>query len=95
MWITITTGVNNFFSGVSEGNGLRLSKGLKSGFPSLFLKLVETLKTMVYNYFNSINCEKNNGQTFKPSNQVLSKNTVKPSKNDSFGSGKWKFVQGI
>jgi hypothetical protein len=45
MWISIATGVNNFFSGVSEGNGLRLSKGLKKGFLSLFIKLVETRKT--------------------------------------------------
>ena len=95
MWTTTTSGVNNFFSGVSKGSVLKRLKRLKSGFLSLFLKLVQTLKTMVYNYFNSINCEKNNGQTFKPSNEVLSKNTVKPSKNDSFGSGKWKFVQGI
>jgi len=52
MWTTITTGVNNFFSGASEGRGLRLSKGLKRGFLSLFLKSVETRRTMVYNYFN-------------------------------------------
>jgi hypothetical protein len=45
MWITITTGVNNFFSGVSEGRGLRRSKGLKMAFLSLFKKLVETRRT--------------------------------------------------
>jgi hypothetical protein len=38
MWITITTGVNNFFSGVSEGNSLRRSKRLKMAFLSLLLK---------------------------------------------------------
>ena len=58
MWISMTTGVNNFFSGVSEGDGLRLSNGLKRGFLSLFLKPVETLKTMVYNYLNSFNSRK-------------------------------------
>jgi hypothetical protein len=58
MWISITTGVNNFFSGVSEGNGLRLSKGLKRGFLSLFPKSVETLRTMVYNYLNSFKSRK-------------------------------------
>jgi hypothetical protein len=52
MWTTITTGVNNFFSGVSEGNSLRLSTGLKMAFLSLFLKSVETRRTMVYNYLN-------------------------------------------
>jgi hypothetical protein len=45
MWKSRTTGVDNFFSGVSEGNGLRLSKGLKMGFLSLFLKSVETRRT--------------------------------------------------
>jgi hypothetical protein len=55
MWITITTGVNNFFSGVSEGNGLRRSERLKMAFLSLFKKLVETRRTMVYNYLNSFN----------------------------------------
>jgi hypothetical protein len=38
MWITITTGVNNFFSGESMGNSLRGSKGLKMAFLSLFNK---------------------------------------------------------
>jgi hypothetical protein len=52
MWITITTGVNNFFSGVSVGRGLRLSKGLKMALLSLFIKSVETRRTMVYNYLN-------------------------------------------
>lgn len=65
MWTTITTGVNNFFSGVSEGRGLRLSKGLKRGFLSLFLKSVEALRTMVYNYLNLFNWAKNNGKTLK------------------------------
>jgi hypothetical protein len=37
------------------GNSLRRSERLKKGFLSLFTKLVETLKTMVYNYLNSIN----------------------------------------
>jgi hypothetical protein len=50
---------------------------------------------MVYNYLNSFNWSKNNGQTLKPFNKVFPKNIVKPSKNDSFGSGKWKFVQGF
>jgi hypothetical protein len=61
MWISITTGVNNYFSGVSEGDSLRRSKGLKMAFLSLFLKSVETLRTMVYNYLNSFNWEKNHG----------------------------------
>jgi len=65
MWITITTGVNNFFSGVSVGRGLRRSERLKRGFLSLFTKLVETRRTMVYNYLNSFNWGKNNGQTLQ------------------------------
>jgi len=65
MWISITTGVNNFFSGVSVGNSQSRSKGLKMAFLSLFLKSVETRRTMVYNYLNSFNWEKNNGQTLQ------------------------------
>jgi hypothetical protein len=38
MWITITTGVNNFFSGESMGNSLRRSERLKMAFLSLLLK---------------------------------------------------------
>jgi hypothetical protein len=38
MWTSTNTGVNNFFSGVSEGNGLRLSERLKMAFLSLFNK---------------------------------------------------------
>jgi hypothetical protein len=55
MWTSITTGVNNFFSGVGEGNSLRRSERLKMAFLSLFKKLVETRRTMVYNYLNSFN----------------------------------------
>jgi len=52
MWTSTNTGVNNFFSGVSEGKSLRRSKSLKTALLSLFKKLVETRKTMVYNYLN-------------------------------------------
>jgi len=65
MWISTTTGVNNFFSGESMGNGLRRSERLKMAFLSLFTKLVETRRTMVYNYLNSFNWGKNNGQTLQ------------------------------
>ena len=65
MWTTITTGVNNFFSGVSEGDSLRRSNGLKMALLSLSIKSVETLRTMVYNYLNLFNWGKNNGKTLK------------------------------
>jgi hypothetical protein len=45
MWITINTGVNNFFSRVGVGKSLRRSNGLKMAFLSLFKKLVETRRT--------------------------------------------------
>jgi hypothetical protein len=67
MWITITTGVNNFFSGVSKDRDLRRSNGLKMAFLSLSIKLVETLKTMVYNYLNSFNSRK---KWADPQNQI-------------------------
>jgi hypothetical protein len=44
---------------------------------------VETLRTWVYNYLNHLKAK--NGKTLKPSNPILSKNTVRPSKNDSIG----------
>jgi hypothetical protein len=60
------------------GKGLRRSKGLKRGFLRLFIKSVETRRTMVYNYLNSFNCRKNNGQTLKTKYPIFSKDIVRP-----------------
>ena len=41
MWTSITTGVNNFFPWVSEGNGLERSNGLKGGLLMIGLKQLD------------------------------------------------------
>ena len=49
MWKSRTTGVDNFFSGVSEGNGLRRSNGLKRGLLRIGLKQLDRQTVMRLN----------------------------------------------
>ena len=95
MWTTINTGVNNFFSGVSEGNGLRRSKGLKRGFLSLFLKSVETRRTMVYNYLNSFNSRKTMGRPSKPNTRYFQRTLTDPERIILLSAGKGNLCRGF
>jgi hypothetical protein len=54
MWISITTGVNNFFSGESMGGRLRSSKGLKMAFLSLCKKPTKPSKIFLCIYKKTV-----------------------------------------
>jgi hypothetical protein len=95
MWTSITTGVNNFFSGESMGDGLRRSKRLKRGFLSLFTKLVETLKTMVYNYLNSFIWSKTMGRPSKPNTRYFQRTLTDPERIILLSAGKGNLCRGF